>query len=245
LVTLTLLPVAALAQTVQQDLDRIALAGDYSRRSQNLTMTTLGMVDTNGAIETYEATLWLKGEDKFYIEAKINGQLRLTVIGVPDAYAAGLKIWRYDHVLNEYSWVRRSAAGSVTPDAQVLLGQALKTAIAWSRREDQRQIRLLAKDGRWLPNPSNQPPSGIWVRIYEFIATGANWQGTDIRVKFDTNVPERIERMEIYERFAVPTGGAKYSEFITTFDYTTPVTRSFALQLPANAKPAADLPKGG
>lgn len=181
----------------------------------------------NNPTRHYLTRLWQEG-GKLLIETYEDGKARLTLV------ADGRYIWRYDPVAKEYTFLTQSSTFQGT----------MNTVVAWSRKETQRPMRLLALSPRWLTAPSsNVQPT--FVEVWQSTGQGNSWRGTSFRFDFDAPHPAgKMSRLYIFERYDMAKGGLREAEFTMTFSYP-PSSFGFPFTFvpPPDSRPAADLPR--
>ncbi len=179
----------------------------------------------NTAPVAYTMRFYIQG-NKAIIDTYVNDERKLLVI------ADGVKIWRYDPNVKEYTYIKQPEDMAAT----------FGIAAAWSRAEVQRPIRLLAGSVRWLLNPQNETHPDH-VRLFEVKPLGQNdWRGTDLNFQLDGDFG-KLQSYTIEERIDLPGGILKRLRYDAAFIYNRPFTNvSFSFTPPAGSKPAADLP---
>ncbi|MCH8274979.1 MAG: hypothetical protein IH851_09335 [Armatimonadetes bacterium] len=214
-----------------QELDPYAFilsAVDRSLGEARLYLDMTGWEAVTGREDRlFRTQVWIQGSN-LYVESHLNGNLRLSIV------ADGQKVWRYDAVANEYTFL--SQPGTI--------GETLGLAVAWARNEAQRPLRLLARSPRWLVIPrSNVEPT--FVEVWQTTGEGEKWRGTILQFSFDAPSPDgRMDRLEIVERFDTGRNGLREAEYTARFSYpASPFDFEFEFVPPKGAKPAADLPR--
>ncbi len=178
-------------------------------------------------VRQYLTRCWYEG-GKLFIEAYEDSKARLVLV------VDGRYVWRYDPVAKEYTFLPQSSTFQET----------LGTVVAWSRKEMQRPMRLLARSPRWLTSPSsNVQPT--FVEVWQSTGQGNSWRGTSLRFEFDAPYPTgKMSKLHIYERYDMAGGGTREAEFTMTFSYPSdPFGFSFTFVPPPDSRPAADLPR--
>ncbi len=146
-----------------------------------------------------------------------------------DVIADGKKVWRYDTVANEYTFL----------DHPENLVKTMSLIAAWSRSQFQRPLRMMAGGVRWLVAPTFEEGDDF-VRVYQTRPTpGGDWRGTDIKFTFDDN--GRVDRFTIEDRLDT-LAGFKHVWLEGLFAYPATLDVSFKFSPPPGSKPAADLP---
>ncbi|GIV03380.1 MAG: hypothetical protein KatS3mg015_2210 [Fimbriimonadales bacterium] len=174
--------------------------------------------------------VWIESPNRVYLEAYKDGALLLRVV------ADGSKVWRYDAVRNEYSFSQQPGT----------LSQTFQVMAAWSRKEDQHLLRLLAGSSNWLilPDVYYMPSSATINEVLKerVKAVGADWRGEKHTFRFDDFYPAgKMQRLTLEAKRDTPNG-LSHTYFDSQFSY--PAGFSFTIQFtpPPGAKPAADLP---
>lgn len=179
-----------------------------------------GSETTGNRTERFQLRLFVEN-GKVSAEQIVDGRQRLLII------ADGTKVWRYDPVANEYTFINQ-------PDT---LRKTLSLAAGWSRSQLQRPLRLAALSVRWLVAPSFEPGEN-WIRVYQ-TRNEPNWRGTDMSFRFDER--QRLDRFVIEDRHDT-LAGFKQVTMEGLFAFPNSMNVSFSFTPPAGAKPAADLP---
>lgn len=180
---------------------------------------------SNGPRENYRIRIYYK-DNKLAVDSFVNDERKLLII------ADGKKLWRYDPVANEYTFMAQ-------PEA---IQQTFGIAAAWVRTEVQRPIRLFAGSARWLIRPQFVATADQ-VRIFDRVDTNGDWRGTDLNFQFD-QPNGKLQSFTIDQKLPTAYGGVQESRFTGTCIYSQPFNNvSFRFIPPAGAKPAADLPK--
>lgn len=184
-----------------------------------------GFMTFGSTQETYLARLYIKG-NAFALDAFVNDERRLLVI------ADGTKVWRYDPVRNEYTYLKQ-------PET---LDKAFEVAASFSRAELQKPLRLLAGSARWLVKPQAQSDPEH-VRLWETQPFGqGDWRGADSNFDFD-RPSGKMEWFTYEEKRNIPQIGLRHVAIRGDFIYDRPFTNvTFTFTPPPGSKPAADLP---
>ncbi len=181
----------------------------------------------NNPTRQYLMRCWYEG-GKLLVEAYEDAKIRLLLVN------DGRYVWRYDPVANEYTFLPQGST----------FQEVIGTIVAWSRKEMQRPMRLLALSPRWLTAPSsNVQPT--YVEVWQSTGQGNSWRGTSLRFDFDAPHPAgKMDKLYIYERYDITGGGTREGEFTMTFSYPA---NSFGIPFtfvpPPGSRPAADLPR--
>lgn len=221
------------AQPVEQAYQQIELSLTQTQAAARVQIQAIGWMSTGSITTHLETRIWRESRnepdtfpDRLFVQSFVDGELRTSVV------ADGKQIWRYDHVKKEYSFIPQSGGPA----------DAIATAVAWSRQDGQRPLRLLIpKNYRWLTMPEGTlTPYG--AAIWQLSQNGQNWRGTNLYWYFTPT--QALDRLEIHERFDLPGGVLQESYMDVRLVYpTTPFTFDFKLNLPSDAKPAQDLPR--
>lgn len=189
---------------------------------QNIVLDVGGWQRYGRSFERFQLRLFSK-EGKVYAEQFLNDEKRLVLI------ADGRKVWRYDPVANEYTFLDQ-------PDT---FAKTMSVVAGWSRLHLQRPLRMMGGSVRWLVNPQFEV-NDSWVRVFQTRPlTGGDWRGSDTKFFFDDK--RRIEKLTVEDRQDTPTG-LKHVWFEGILAYPDTLTVKFDFVPPRGAKPAADLP---
>lgn len=174
--------------------------------------------------------IWLEAPNRVYLEAYKDGALALRVV------ADGAQVWRYDATRNEYSFSKQPAG----------LAQTLQVMAAWSRKEDQRLLRLLAGSSNWLILPDvYYLPSSASIRevVKERVRiVGSDWRGERHAFRFDDFHPSgKMQVLRLEAKRDTPNG-LSHTYFESQFSYPPGFPFQIRFTPPPGAKPAADLP---
>jgi hypothetical protein len=165
----------------------------------------------------------------FAKEGNVLAQQFVNDVRILDLTADGRKVWRYDPVANEYTFLNQ-------PE---MFSQTMSLVAGWSRSQLQRPLRTMAGGVRWLVAPRFEEGDDF-VRVYQTRPLpGGDWRGTDIKFKFDDQ--GRVDRFTIEDRLDT-LGGFKQVWLDGLFAYPTSLNVNFQFTPPRGAKPAADLP---
>ena len=194
----------------------------------NIVMDVGGWQQLAGKTDRFQLRLFTSA-GKVYAEQFVNDTKRLVII------ADGVKVWRYDPVVNEYTFMNQPSTGDPIADFR----RTLELVAAWSRKQLQRPIRTLAGSVRWLVMPQFEGERHS-VRAFQTRPVGgSDWRGTDTKFSFDDH--GRLIGITAEDRLDLKAGFEHtWLEGILTFPPTINVT--FAFTPPRGAKPAADLP---
>ena len=228
LTAITITSIGALA-SAQRDLYPTVESAVIAAQAQaNIVMDVGGWQTSGGRTERFQLRLFTK-EGKVYAEQFVNDAKRLVII------ADGKKVWRYDPVVNEYTFINQPNTGEPQADFR----RTLEMVAAWSRKQLQRPIRTLAGSVRWLVIPQFDGDRH-WVRAFQTRPLGGeDWRGTDTKFSFDDQ--GRLIGLTAEDRLDLRTGFEHtWLDGVLAFPPTLEV--SFAFTPPVGAKPAADLP---
>ena len=220
----TLLSAAFISCVAQvRDMYPVVEAAAAASAAQPIVVLDVGgWQDSNRVRERFQLRFYIK-EGKVYAEQFTNDVRKLIVV------ADGKRVWRYDPIANEYTFLDQPA------DLQKTLG----LVAAWSRKNLQRPLRLMAGSARWLVIPKFEGEDN-WVRAFQTRPVGDDdWRGTDTRFEFDDS--GRMERITIEDRLDT-RAGLTHVWMEGVFAYPDQITVSFEFAPPRGAKPAADLP---
>jgi hypothetical protein len=211
---------AALAQTENPYL-RIEAAIAQTQAQANVTMDATGWETTAGRTQHFQLRLFVS-QGKVYAEQFVDNVRRLVVV------AEGERVWRYDPLLNEYTFLKQPE----TPSKTVSL------VTAWSRVQLQRPLRAVAGSVRWLTIPQFEDGRNH-VRVFQTRPVRGDWRGTELMFVFDDQ--DRMDRMTIEDKHDL-TEGFQHSWLESRFTYPATINVEFTFTPPRGAKPAADLP---
>jgi hypothetical protein len=200
----------------------IELAIAQTQAQSKIVMNVGGWNQTSEGTQRFRLQLFSSG-GKVYAEQFVDNTRRLIIV------ADGTKVWRYDPIVNEYTYMPQPEDFTKT----------ISLVAGWSRKHIQRPLRALAGSVRWLTLPVFDSGRSH-VRVFQTKPLPNNdWRGTDTTFLFDDR--NRVERISIEDRLDLPTGFERtWSDTIFTYPDTLNVL--FEFKIPAGAKPAADLP---
>ncbi|MEO7453743.1 MAG: hypothetical protein ABIV13_03155 [Fimbriimonadales bacterium] len=216
-----LVAAAALAQN-ENPYASIEMALAQTQGQANITLNVGGWHQTPEGTQRFRLQLFAK-DGKIYAEQFVDNIKRLIIV------ADGTKVWRYDPVVNEYTFMSQ-------PEDFV---RTVSLITGWSRKHLQRPLRALAGSVRWFTLPQFETGRSH-VRVYQTKPLPNNdWRGTDATFLFDDR--NRVERISIEDRLDMPTGFERtWSDAI--FAYPDTLNVAFEFTPPRGSKPAADLP---
>jgi hypothetical protein len=210
----------ALAQT-ENPYRRIESAMAMVRTQQNVMIDTTGWHSADRRIERYQMRLSASG-GKIHAEQYVDNVRKLLIV------ADGAKVWRYDPVLNEYTFMTQ-------PET---IEKTVSLVTAWSRKHLQRPLRALAGSVRWFTIPQFDEQENH-TRVFQTKPVPGDWRGTDATFFYDDQ--NRVERLTIEDKIDRMTG-LEHTWLEATFTFPASVPDVFSFSPPAGAKPAADLP---
>ncbi|MBA3725276.1 MAG: hypothetical protein H0W86_02215 [Armatimonadetes bacterium] len=205
---------------------QIERAVDISLRHPQVIVDVGGSMQLgNRPAEQYRLRTYIQGK-KMLADAFVNDERRLMIL------ADGAKVWRYDPIKNEYTYLSQ-------PET---IQKTFGVAVAWARSEMQRPLRLLAQSSRWLINPTmEQQPNHVRLHTVVQVGNEGDWRGTDLNFYF-SETSGAMQSFTIRERIDMPGRTLKVSDFMGTFLYPETFTYPFTFTPPRGSKPAADLP---
>lgn len=225
----TLAPLAIQAQSQADPYFVIAGAVKQAHETGQFVLDVGGMVQTGSTSIQSQLRIYVKAE-KFLADGFIDNERKQQIV------CDGSKVWRYDPVKNEYSYLAK-------PDDTI---KSFGLAAAWARTEFQRPLRLLAMSSRWLTSPKvtflpdAAAPESVRLSQVKQLSNG-DWRGTDLLFEFDA--PNgKMRQLTIQERQDLPSGNLRVSQYVATFHYPPVLNMSFLFKPPSGSKPAADLP---
>ena len=210
----------ALAQTENPYL-RIESAIAQTQAQTNVIVDVGGWQTMGRQTQRFQLRLFTT-DGKIYAEQFVDNTKRLIIV------ADGTKVWRYDPVLNEYTFMPQP----------VDFPKTMSLVTAWSRVHLQRPLRALGGSVRWLVMPQFEEGDDF-VRMFQTRPVQGDWRGTDVKFSFDSR--RRMERISIEDKLDV-TLGFQHTWLEALFAYPDTMNVTFSFTPPAGAKPAADLP---
>lgn len=221
----TTLAITALALTATAQNENpyavIEAAVAASQGQANIVVDVGGWQQAGRQNQRFQLRLFAK-EGKFHAEQFVDGTKLLAIV------ADGTKVWRYDPILNEYTFMNQ-------PEDFV---KTLSLVTGWSRTQLQRPMRALAGSVRWMVAPQFETGDN-WVRVFQTRPFGEDWRGTDARFTFDDR--SRLDRLTIEDRLDLMTG-FQHTWLEAQFAYPQTLNVDFTFKPPAGSRPAADLP---
>ena len=214
------LTTAALSQ-IENPYLRIESAIAQTQVQANVMMDVTGWQSTGSQTQQFQLRLFSR-DGKVFAEQFVDNVRRLVVV------ADGVKVWRYDPILNEYTFLAQ-------PDT---LPKTVSLVTAWSRMQLQRPLRAVAGSVRWLTIPQFEDGRNH-VRVFQTRPIQGDWRGTETLFAFDDE--GRMDRMTIEDKLDLAEG-FQHSWLEGRFSYPVTMQVEFIFTPPAGAKPAADLP---
>lgn len=213
--------VCALAQN-RDSYPRIEAAVALSMGQANVVLDVGGWQVTGRTRQNLQLRVYAK-------EGNIFAQQFIDDVRKLDLIADGRKVWRYDTVANEYTFL----------DQPETLIKTMSLVSAWSRSQLQRPLRMMAGGVRWLVAPRFEEGDDF-VRVFQTRPLpNQDWRGTDVKFTFDDQ--GRVHRFTIEDRLDT-LGGLKHVWLEGLFAYPATLNVNFKFTPPPGSKPAADLP---
>jgi hypothetical protein len=223
MLAMTTLAAALSASAQVRDMYPVVEAAAAATAAQpNIVMDVGGWRQGGPTSERFQLRFFAK-DGKVYAEQFLHDVKRLVVI------ADGQRVWRYDPIANEYTYLAQPKTFQKT----------VEVVAAWSRHALQRPIRLIAQSARWLVIPKFEAEDN-WVRAFQTKPVGVDdWRGTDTRFEFDNK--GRLKTLSVEDRLETATG-LSHTWLEAVFAYPETLDVNFTFTPPRGAKPAADLP---
>lgn len=201
---------------------RIESAVAASMAQANVLLDVGGWQQTGRTRQNLQLRVYAK-EGNAIAQEYVNDIRRL------DLLTDGQKVWRYDPVINEYTFMAQPENFQKT----------MSLMAGWSRSQLQRPMRIMAGGVRWLVRPMFEDADDF-VRVFQTKPLpGGDWRGTSIKFTFDEK--GRIDRFTIEDRLDT-LGGFRHVWLEGLFTYPLSLNVNFKFSPPPGAKPAADLP---